>query len=483
MKTIYNKINISLLLIGMMVLFFACQDEFYTINQNFYKDKQIVVRNPLIKGDEIDTLRIELNNTEQIMLEELTDSSLVFDSKAFVYKVMYDSIAAVEEDGTIIPASRGTTPLDIIFRSDCELRTSVIIQVYKEYHAVEEIFVPDIASNAIVEIGEPVDLLPLLIVLPVNADNKGIKFYMEPNSEQYANITEEGVITGIKSTGRNKANIIVISDENPDIQAVFGVKVVDEIIITSVNVLAGLDGIEIGLGETIDLNLCTSVSPNTVNENNRKLNFELLEGSDVLSLNEAGIVRAIGIGTARLKAVSKNNLFKEFNIHVKTGLTDFTRLLWTITTSLDYGFVPDGTTGMAEDMFDNNNLTFFSITKPGKTYNDKHTPADHIPYFIVDMKSVQKFNYIRWNHRANNTYDYLRAWGVDLYGSIDGEEFSKIQEEINIPIESNTTTYRIDVPESEYRYVKVYITKWSDNSGGSTSGSTIQIAEFGLGYR
>lgn len=480
MNTNLYKLS-SVILLGIILVLAACKEELYKIDRAFYDDKQIVVKNPLQKGTVMDTLRIELSNTDMLMMEEPSDPNLVLLPQAFIYKVEYDSIVTVGEDGSLTPVSRGTTRLDITFRADDKHKTSIIVQVYKQYHAVESLEAA-LLEGTVVEVNEPYDFSKSVIVLPVNADNKKLHFSIAEASKEFATITDEGVITGIKATGRNKAIIEIMSDENDSITTTFGVQVVNEILITAVNILPALDGLEIGLGETIDLNLCTSVSPATVNIKNQKLTFELLEGTDVLSLDTDGMIKAIGIGTAKLRATSKNGKFQEFTIHVKTGLTDLTRLLWTVVSSLDYDYVPDGTTGMPKDMFDNNATTFFSVVKPGKTYNDRTTPASHVPYFVVDMKSVQKFNYIRWNHRSSNSNDFLRVWGIDIAGSDNGEIFTDIQTEITIPVDNNSITYHLPVPVSEYRYVKVSLTKWSDNSeGGSTSGSTMQVAEFGLG--
>lgn len=482
MKTNLYKIA-GVLFLGLILLMNACKEDYYSIDNSFYDNMQIKVRNPLLKGDVIDTLQIEISNVDLIMIEEVSDPDFVFFAESFIFKVEHDSIATVDEEGNLTPVSRGTTRLDITFRSNPSLSTAIIIEVYREYRPVTEIQVPSAVTSTIIEVGESYDLASMLIVLPVNADNKKLHFTMSANSTGWASITDDGIITGIGNSGRNKATIQVVSDDNPEVKASFGVQVVNEILISSVNVVAGLDGAEIGLGETIDLNLCTFVLPSTVNEKNKKLTFTLLEGESVLSLDENGVIKAIGYGTARLKATSKNNMSKEFSIVVKAGLTDLLRLFWTVTTSVSYGYVPDGTTGMAKDMFDNNNTTFFGVTKPGKTYNDCHTPADHIPYFVVDMKSAQTFNYIRWNHRTNSSYDYLRVWGIDIAGSNDGETWTDIQSDIAIPYANYSITHYLTIPESTYRYVKVMLTKWSDNSGGSTSGSTMQIAEFGLGYK
>ncbi len=481
MKRLFNKIN-TILLLGLIFSLSGCKEELYKINTSFYDDKQMLIKNPLNKGEMIDTLRIEQANTDKIMIEEANDPNLVLLPEAFIYNAQFDSVVTVSEDGTLIPVSRGTSRLDITFRADNKHKISIIVEVYKEYHAIDAIEASSL-EGTVVEVNEPYDLSKAIIVLPVNADNKKLHFSMTDVSKQYATITDEGVITGIKATGRNKAIVQVVSDENDTIQTTFGVQVVNEILITAVNILPALDGLEIGMGEAVDLNLCTSVSPATVNDKNKKLSFVLLEGENVLTLSKDGVIRSIGIGTARLKATSKNGKFKEFTIYVKTGLTELTRLLWTVKTSLDYGYSPDGTTGMPEHMFDNNATTFFSVVKPGKTYNDRYTPAGHVPYFIVDMKSVQKFNYVRWNHRSSNTNNYLRVWGIDIAGSNDGETFTDIQTGIVIPVVNNITTYHFPILVSEYRYVKVSLVKWSDNSeGGSTTGSTMQVAEFGLGF-
>jgi hypothetical protein len=81
----------------------------------------------------------------------------------------------------------------------------------------------------------------------------------------------------------------------------------------------------------------------------------------------------------------------------------------------------------------------------------------------------------------------LRVWGINLEGSLDGETWKRLQSDILLPntagAENGNDPNRHDIPlssEHEYRYVKVIFTQWSDNSGGATSGSTMQVGEFGL---
>ncbi|MDR0506654.1 MAG: M60 family metallopeptidase [Dysgonamonadaceae bacterium] len=184
--------------------------------------------------------------------------------------------------------------------------------------------------------------------------------------------------------------------------------------------------------------------------------------------------------------------------------TDIDRTNWAVTTqtATNYGYVVDGTTGLPEHMFDDNAATFLSLVKPGKNYGAvPKQPSDFIPSFTVDMQSAQTFDYIKWRHRGGNSYKYLRVYGIDIEISNDGTNFTKINTDIvwipniagyttSTPEVTDPNTYKIDVPQSTGRYVRIRLVMWSDiyssrhpdyPGTGSGSGSTMQIAEFGLG--
>ncbi len=183
------------------------------------------------------------------------------------------------------------------------------------------------------------------------------------------------------------------------------------------------------------------------------------------------------------------------------------RFDWTVTTQTtgDYGYVEDGSTGMPEDMFDEDHATFLSLTKPGKSFGNGTQEEGVYPSFTVDLQYEQEFNYLLWGHRSTHMYNYLRVFGVDLEGSNDGENFTKINTEgiVWIPngggysgTKTNTESeiYEIQIPQSSYRYLRVTLVKYSDNyvggeypeyddkylTDGAQLGSTMQIAEFGL---
>lgn len=470
----------------------ACKDTLYEVDDSFYNGKKITVKNPLVN----DTLFIEQFATDLLMIQEVSDSTIAFDSRSFIYKVEHDSILAIDEEGNLNPVSPGITRVDIVFRSNASLNLSIIVKVWKDYHSVEKIQVPGFVKNILIEKDYTTEIGSAILVWPGHADNKKLHFsYTDAASSSYATLTDEGVITGL-STGI--VNIIVVSDDNPAVTAEFQMEVVNEILVTSVNVHAKLNNLTIGLGENIDLNAVTSVTPASVNENNRKLSYTLVDGANVVSLDEeTGRISAIGEGTATLRATSKYGLYNEFVLNVNPALKDLTRSLWSVATHTGTGYthVTDGTTGKPEDMFDGLATTFLSLVKPGKAYSPIPTqPADVIPYFDVDLKGLQTFKSLVWQHRSANTYAYLRAWGIDLDGSLDGINWVNIATDLRIPTvgivppdalnvnQADPNVYHINLSaEQTYRYVRVKLTKWSDNSGGAKSGSTMQIAEFGLG--
>lgn len=484
MKTNYFKINI-LFILGLMLVFTACKEEYYHVNDKFYDGMKIVVKNPL-SGD---TLRIEQFNSDQITIKEMSDSTVVFDSKSFIYTVEKEGIISIGSDGTITPLSRGTTKLDIIFRANNTLKTSIVVEIYKDYHAVDYLQAASSVSKLLIEKNYTLNLPSYIFVYPAHADNKLLHYTLGAGSDAFASIDANGVITG-KAPGIIQVH--VASDDNPLAILDLQLTVVNEIEITDILLHSKLNNVTLGIGEKINLKAVTSVAPANVNVVNRNLTFEVVSGTDVVSIDPTtGMLTAQGGGTAVVKATSKNGITKEFTINVDATKKDLTRTFWTVATSVKYSnglnYVVDGTTGKPEDMLDENTATFLSLVKPGKTYNGSVAVAGIYNYFIVDMQTPSKFNSVRWNHRSGNSYTYLRVWGVKLEGSNDAENWTDIGTELAIPSTKGapngnvTTRFNMALDkEYEYRYVKVIMSSWSDNSGGSTSGSTMQIGEFGL---
>jgi len=476
---------ITLLCLILIYIFSSCEDEYYTINKDFYKDRTVAVLNPM----EGNTLRIEQYNTDQIMLEDPNDSTIVYDNRGFKFNVEDESIVTIAEDGAITPVSIGVTKVDIISRADPNLSTTFSLEIYKDYHAVERIMITAAAKKLLIEKGYTLDIAPHIFVFPGHADNKQLHFSLDEASKVYASITDEGVITGILA---GPIDIHIVSDDNPDVTADLQLNVVDEIVVTSIVLHKSLNNATVYVGERFPLDMIISTLPTNVREENSKLTYTIVSGTGVVSIDSDNILTAESTGTAEVKIESKYGVINQFTINVEAVNKDYTRLFWGVNTGIVYSngqnYVTDNQTGMPEHMFDGDRSTFLSLTKPGKTYNScVGPPSGQYNSFTVDMLLPVKFKSVFWGHRSGNLYPYLRIWGFSIEGSNDGENWTTLQTGIQIPdtygAANVSVDKRYDLPlngEYEYRYVKVNLTNWSDNSGGVTTGSTMQIGEFGL---
>ncbi|MDR1370084.1 MAG: discoidin domain-containing protein [Dysgonamonadaceae bacterium] len=160
---------------------------------------------------------------------------------------------------------------------------------------------------------------------------------------------------------------------------------------------------------------------------------------------------------------------------------DLSRTEWTAT--LSHPLPLQGATGTdalnsPTAHLDGDPGTYLSMVKPEHSLNGVTVPAGDVVYFILDMKSEQKFNYFRIIQRGSGGNVNLRVYKVSFYGSNDGANFTPIQEGIDIPsagVLSTTDTGNLIMKDAEYRYVKMTYDQWTVTS------NTMQIAEFYLG--
>ena len=487
-----SRISLTFLLCLVSIFLFSCTEKYYKIDTEFYKDKTVAVRNPM-NGD---TLRIEQYNTDQIMLMEPNNPDVIFDNRGFIFEVEDQSVLSIGEDGSIQPLAKGLTKVNIIFRADSRVATTIYINIYQDYHPVESIMVPSFVKNQLVEKGFTFDIAPYVLIFPGYATNQTLHFSLDDASQAFASITDDGVVTGIQS---DSIQVHIVSEDNPNVTTTFKMRVVDEILITDVVLNSKLNNITLGVGEKINLNTTTWVMPSNVNVVNRHLNFEILNGDGVVAIDTAtNTLTALSGGSSLIQVTSKNGISKQFTVKVDATKKDLTNAFWTVTTSMLYatgnGYVVDATTGSPYDMLnESNTTTYLSMTKPGKSYNNCTTPAGTFLYFVVDMQFPYKFNSIRWNHRTGNNSVFFRVWAIRVEGSNDGDNWDTITENIRIPntyevsaIDPNATVadparHDLALPGVfEYRYVKITFTNWSDNSGGSTGGNCLNVAIFGL---
>jgi len=361
-------------------------------------------------------------------------------------------------------------------------------------------------------------------IMPQGATNKMIKY-----SNKYPNlmeVRESGLITA-KAVGTD--TLTVSATDGSGVTVSYQVLISDhQVKATAINVTAAGSNMVLKIGGSpFDLSACVTLSP--ADTWNQVVAYKS-NNEAVAAVSEKGIVSPVGVGntTITITTTDGSNISRDCNVTVQDLVQTWNEINhanWTVTTQTGtgYDYVPDGwsaalsafTTGQPEHLFDGDAGTYLSLCKPGKSYAPGNgadpvpaQPSDFLPSFTVDMKSQQTFNYIKWAHRygnnpagGGNNYNYLRVYGVNLYGSNDGSAFTPINTEGIVWIPNiggyagqvgtaDPTVYKIEIPASTYRYLKVELAMWSDiyNSQnpdfpgtGAAAGSTMQIGEFGLG--
>lgn len=261
-------------------------------------------------------------------------------------------------------------------------------------------------------------------------------------------------------------------DENAD--AVIFVAKVEQIII------AGGKNKDMEIGGTYDLNSMITVLPDDVA--NKSVTYTLKAGDDVVSLNN-GVITVLAPGQATIEVMANDGSGVSTELTIMA--TWYNRTNWTVDTSILYpggiNYLPDGSTGKPEDILDGSGTTFLSLVKPGKEYGGCITPADHLLYFVVDMKEIKRFNNIEWTNRMGNSgVSGVHLRYVRLLGSNDNNDYKVIEEKLVLDYKNISTPQKLAVPESEYRYLKVEFVPggWvmDPNSG-------LQVAEFRVGIQ
>ncbi|MGV8091073.1 MAG: DUF4998 domain-containing protein [Mangrovibacterium sp.] len=169
--------------------------------------------------------------------------------------------------------------------------------------------------------------------------------------------------------------------------------------------------------------------------------------------------------------------YSDYNVYEVLTPVDLDRTGWVITAS--HKLPTDPSNNSTQNLIDGNNATFLSLIKPGKSYGGVTVGASETVFFIIDMGSIQEFEYFRLLHRDISPLSSatpLRAQKYSFYGSNDGNNFEAIQ--IGVTIDVNQLEITQDLPKSAFRYLKVTYDQWN-----TATSSAMQIAEFNLGIR
>jgi hypothetical protein len=235
-----------------------------------------------------------------------------------------------------------------------------------------------------------------------------------------------------------------------------------------------------------------------------------------------------GFTTITITTADGSNISRDCNVTVQAVVEkwdDLNRSGWTVTSEQGNGFthVTDGAIdGSAANILvectgtSSNENKCLALAKPGRAIaagQSAEIPLDFRPYFVVDMKSAQTFNYFRWRHRTDNNYNRLKMFAVTVYVSDDGANFTQVTPDEPeapdypawywIPVSGGyagdvaqpdaANYYIIDLQKTlKSRYVKIEMAMWAQaydshhpkwpGEGSPNYGNAVQISEFGLGY-
>lgn len=491
MKRIYNILCAAWVISVSAIMLSSCNNYDLKVDNSFYDNVKITV-----EGTRNDTLYINLVNQQQITLE-VEPEDLVFDMRAFTYTLSDTTVVKIDASGNIVPLKVGTTELTLVFRANNKVRTSCKIDIWRDLVYITRVIAPDISIKLT---GGDYDLKSNVTVVPSNADNQVLAY--ESLTPGILSVDANGIITPL---AEGQGQVKITSTDGTNISTVCNVNVVPSVKVAEVQIPAKLDGATMGVGQIIDLPSVVTVLPANADELN--LTYSVISGSNVVSVDTNGKLTALAVGTATVHMETKDGTGIAHDVNlVVTNTTLFQRATWGIFTITDtnYGNATDGATGLPQHLIDGSTTTYLALVKPGKSYGSVGMQSKtFLPAFVIDMKYLQTFNYFTWQHRSSNNANYLRVFAVNVYGSNDNQNYIQLNTGGYIWIPNtagyvgtvsklDTETYNIDVPKSTYRYVKVELAVWSDiynstNSNypgtGSTTGSTMQMAEFGLGNK
>lgn len=475
MKSIYNNLIGSFCLIAVLLLAIGCSEE-YKYNTDYSFHDGVTLKVNLV--DENNKLSVKLANKTHALTIAVTPEDVFIDSKAYIYELSDNSIASVALNGTLTLLKVGETTLTVKFRGNQEIATSCKLVV--EPTLVSDVIIAE-GSDIRVEEEKTLDLAQYVSVIPSSADNKALLYTVKEGSTEYAEIVEGSIVKGLQ---KGTATIIVSATDGSEISKELTLQVTGKIPVSEIRLsnVAKLEAKTVAIGQTFNLGAYVTAYP--TNASNQILDYEIVAGEGVISMDANGVVKTLAAGDVEIK-ISVTDEFQEaapqtIKFKVSESLTLFERSLWFVDTSIVYAngnnYTEDGTTGKPEHLIDGSNSTYLALTKPGKKYNAEITPADHVLFFVVDMNAEQEFNYFYYRHR--NTTVNFQVYAISMFGSNDNENFTAIEEDIVLGGPGYAVELTKDIALSKYRYIKVVFRDWNRNAGTNAT-----IAEFNVGKK
>lgn len=380
-----------------------------------------------------------------------------------------------------------------------------------------------LSSGLTLETGDVVSLPQYIKYLPEDATNTAQQY--ESDNTSVATVDDAGTLTAV---GKGNCTITVYIGTD-GVYGEFNVTVNEKaaIAIKSLRFFKESADYEFATTTTVDLKSLLSVgSASDTEEATEAVLFESSD-KDVASIDADGILTPHKLGkitvTAKAAVSQVTPATMEIGIY-KWNITEYERFegdaegeqaaieketwYWTMTFSdpvlttsdqklisgrnnsltamLDGRYIVNRLTSVADDP-NLTNGTAFCVKANG-------TAADHVPYFTIDMGQKQKVNYFRIRNISESSGDALVRFKAftEISGSdTENGTYTTIASNVDFTAEQsvateggyNRETVNIEIPESEYRYLRFSFRGTECFGPLGKTGSTAQIEEFYMGYQ
>ena len=245
---------------------------------------------------------LAIGETVQVIPTVLPENAT---DKAVRYSSSNASVATVDVNGNIKAVGVGTAKILVTSVSNSKVRKQISIVVKNN-----EVKVTSINLNVpkrTLAIGETVQVIPT--VLPENATDKTVRY-----SSSNASVATVDVNGNIKAVGTGNTKILVTSVSNPKVRKQISIVVKNtNVKVTSLKV--SVTKRTLAIGETVQV--IPTISPE--NATNKTLRYSSSNAS-VATVDEKGIIKAVGTGKTKILVTSVSNpkVRKQISIAVKS---------------------------------------------------------------------------------------------------------------------------------------------------------------------
>ena len=245
---------------------------------------------------------LAIGETVQVIPTVLPENAT---DKAVRYSSSNASVATVDVNGNIKAVGVGTAKILVTSVSNSKVRKQISIVVKNN-----EVKVTSINLNVpkrTLAIGEMVQVIPT--VLPENATDKTVRY-----SSSNASVATVDTNGNIKAVGTGNTKILVTSVSNPKVRKQISIVVKNtNVKVTSLKV--SVTKRTLAIGETVQV--IPTISPE--NATNKTLRYSSSNAS-VATVDEKGIIKAVGTGKTKILVTSVSNpkVRKQISIAVKS---------------------------------------------------------------------------------------------------------------------------------------------------------------------